>query len=147
VAGRLAVKEIGGLVVIDDSYNAQPPSVRIGLESAREVAHRLGARLVIALGDMLELGPLSEPAHGVAVQDVFASRPAVFLAIGEETIAASAAASEQWHDSEVHLCADSTEAAAMICSLVRKGDVVLVKGSRGIKTERVVEALEKEFGS
>jgi UDP-N-acetylmuramoyl-tripeptide--D-alanyl-D-alanine ligase len=147
VAGRLAVKEIGGIVVIDDSYNAQPPSVRIGLEAAREVTHRLGARLVIVLGDMLELGPLSEPAHGVAVQDVFASRPAVFLAIGQETIAAAAAASEQWGDSDVHLCADSAEAGSMICGLVRKGDVVLVKGSRGIKTERVVEALATGFGA
>jgi UDP-N-acetylmuramoyl-tripeptide--D-alanyl-D-alanine ligase len=147
VAGRLAVKEIGGLVIIDDSYNAQPPSVRIGLEAAREVAHRLGARLVIALGDMLELGPLAEAAHGVAVQDVFASKPAVFLAIGEETIAAAAAASEQWHACDVHLCADSADAASIVCGLVRNGDVVLVKGSRGIKTERVVEALATGFGS
>ena len=92
VAGRLEVKEVGGIVIIDDSYNAQPPSVRIGLEAAREVAHRRGARLVIALGDMLELGSLAKPAHAVAVQDALASNPAVFLAIGEETCAAAAAA-------------------------------------------------------
>jgi len=146
VAGRLVVREMGGIVVIDDSYNAQPPSVRIGLEAAREVAQRLGARLIIALGDMLELGSLAKPAHAVAVQDVLASNPAVFLAIGEETCAAAAAARPRSHDCDVRLCGDSEEAARLIVGLVRKGDVVLVKGSRGIGTERIVEALAKGFG-
>jgi len=147
VPGRLAVIEAGGIVIIDDSYNAQPPSVRIGLEAAREVAHRLGARLVIALGDMLELGTLAKPAHAVAVQDVLASNPAVFLAIGEETCAAAAAARPRAHDCDLRLCSDSAEAAWLICGLVRKDDVVLVKGSRGIGTERIVEVLVKGFGS
>ena len=146
VPGRLAVREAGGIVIIDDSYNAQPPSVRIGLEAAREVAHRLGARLVIALGDMLELGTLAKPAHAVAVQDVLASNPAVFLAIGEETCAAAAAARPRSHDCDLRLCGDSAEAAWLICGLVRTGDVVLVKGSRGIGTERIVEVLVKGFG-
>ncbi len=147
VPGRLAVREAGGIVIIDDSYNAQPPSVRIGLEAAREVAHRRGARLVIALGDMLELGALAKPAHVVAVEDVLASNPAVFLAIGEETCAAAAAAGPRWSDRTLRLCANSAEAASMIGELVRKGDVVFVKGSRGIGTERVVEALVKGFGA
>jgi UDP-N-acetylmuramoyl-tripeptide--D-alanyl-D-alanine ligase len=146
VAGRLALREIGGLVVIDDSYNAQPPSVRIGLEAAREMAHRLGARLVIALGDMLELGTLAKPAHAVAVEDVLSSHPAVFLAIGEETRAAVAALRPRAHDCDIRLCGNSEEAARLITGLVRKGDVVLVKGSRAIATERIVEALEKNFG-
>jgi UDP-N-acetylmuramoyl-tripeptide--D-alanyl-D-alanine ligase len=147
VPGRLTVRQIGGIVIIDDSYNAQPPSVRIGLEAAREVAHRRGARLVIALGDMLELGPLAKPAHTVAVQDVLASDPAVFLAIGEETCAAAAAAGPRWRDRILRLCANSEEAAAQVGELVRAGDVVLVKGSRGIGTERIVEALVSGFGA
>jgi UDP-N-acetylmuramoyl-tripeptide--D-alanyl-D-alanine ligase len=146
VPGRLALREIGGIVIIDDSYNAQPPSVRIGLEAAREVARRLDARLVIALGDMLELGTLAKPAHAVAVQDVLASNPAVFLAIGEETCAAATASRPRSHDCDMRLCGDSEEAAWLICGLVRKGDVVLVKGSRGIGTERIVEVLVKGFG-
>ncbi|HLX37084.1 MAG TPA: Mur ligase family protein, partial [Candidatus Binataceae bacterium] len=139
--GRLALRNAGGIVIIDDSYNAQPPSVRIGLEAARETAHRLGARLVIALGDMLELGPLAKPAHLVAVQDALASKPAVFLAIGEETCAAAEASRRRSHDCDLRLCADSEDAARIITELVRAGDVVFVKGSRGIATERVVEAL------
>ena len=141
LAGRLALREAAGVVILDDSYNAQPPSVRMGLEAARETAQRLGARLVIALGDMLELGPLAKPAHAVAIQDVLASNPAVFLAIGDETCAATSAVRPRSHDCEVRLCADSEEAASLIGDLVRAGDVVLVKGSRGIRTELVVEAL------
>jgi len=139
--GRLALHNAGGLVIIDDSYNAQPPSVRIGLEAARETAQRLAARLVIVLGDMLELGPLAKPAHVVAVQDALASKPAVFLAIGEETCAAAEASRPRSHDCDLRLCTDSAEAAQMIAGLVRAGDVVFVKGSRGIATERVVAAL------
>ena len=143
MAGRLVLRNAGGIVIIDDSYNAQPPSVRIGLEAARETAHRLGARLVIALGDMLELGALAKPAHTVAVHDVLASKPAVFLAIGEETCAAASAVRPRPHDCDLRLCADSEEAASLIGGLVRTGDVVLVKGSRGIATERIVDALLK----
>jgi UDP-N-acetylmuramoyl-tripeptide--D-alanyl-D-alanine ligase len=146
VPGRLTVSEIGGVIVIDDSYNAQPPSVRIGLEAAREVAQRRGARLVIALGDMLELGAMAKPAHAVAVQDALASNPAIFIAIGEHTGDAAAAARPRSRDCDMRLCADSSEAAAIIGTLVRKGDVVLVKGSRGIATELIVEAIAKVFG-
>jgi UDP-N-acetylmuramoyl-tripeptide--D-alanyl-D-alanine ligase len=139
--GRLEVKDIGGIVVIDDSYNAQPPSVRIGLDAAREIARRLDARLVIALGDMLELGALAKPAHAVAVRDALASNPAVFVAIGVETCLAAELARPEARGCDIRQCNDSETAARLVKDLVRKGDVVLVKGSRGIKTELIVEAL------
>jgi UDP-N-acetylmuramoyl-tripeptide--D-alanyl-D-alanine ligase len=143
IAGRLAVKEIDGIIVIDDSYNAQPRSVRIGLEAAREVAQRLGNRLVIALGDMLELGDLAKPAHQEIVDEVLTSNPAVFVAIGDETCSAAFAAQQRGatRKFDLRLCKDSGEAAHLIRDLVRTGDVLFVKGSRGIKTERVVEEL------
>ena len=61
VAGRLANTSIHGIFVIDDTYNSNPRSVRAALAAAREVADGLGARLVIALGDMLELGESRPP--------------------------------------------------------------------------------------
>ena len=56
VPGRLATRQVNDLVVIDDTYNANPRSVRAALEAARETADGLKARLLVALGDMLELG-------------------------------------------------------------------------------------------
>jgi len=78
---------------------------------------------------------------------VLASNPAVFVAIGEETGAAAAAARPRSHACDLRICATSNDAASLIGSLVRPGDVVLVKGSRGIATERIVEALAKTFGA
>src|SRR6202046_778884 len=63
VAGRLASTSINGIFVIDDTYNSNPRSIRAALAAAREVADGLGARLVIAMGDMLELGDQSAAAH------------------------------------------------------------------------------------
>ena len=56
VAGRLANRSMNGIFVIDDTYNSNPRSIRAALAAAREAADGLGARLVIAMGDMLELG-------------------------------------------------------------------------------------------
>ena len=82
VAGRLAKTSIHGIFVIDDTYNSNPRSIRAALAAAREVAEGLGARLVIALGDMLELGEQSAVAHQEAIRDVMLSHPAVFVAVG-----------------------------------------------------------------
>ncbi len=77
VAGRLASTSINGIFVIDDTYNSNPRSIRAALAAAREVADGLGARLVIAMGDMLELGEQSAAAHQEAIRDVMRAHPAV----------------------------------------------------------------------
>lgn len=140
VPGRLATREIGTILVIDDTYNANPRSVRVALEAAREIADGIGARLLIALGDMLELGEFSASAHADAIEQVVKVKPAAFVAIGPQ-IGAAANAVTRTVAAEVRLCTDSAEAARVVRQLVRPGDVLLVKGSRGIRTERVLEAL------
>ncbi len=84
VAGRLASTSINGIFVIDDTYNSNPRSIRAALAAAREVADGLSARLVIAMGDMLELGDQSAAAHQEAIRDVMRARPAAFVAVGPE---------------------------------------------------------------
>ena len=66
-SGRLTTRQLKGIVIIDDSYNANPRSVRAALAAARETADMLNARLIVALGDMLELGQLSPIMHTAAV--------------------------------------------------------------------------------
>jgi UDP-N-acetylmuramoyl-tripeptide--D-alanyl-D-alanine ligase len=148
VAGRLDARMLAGVLVIDDTYNANPRSVRAALEAAAESARASGARLVIALGDMLELGALSGPMHAGVVDDVARLGPAMFVAVGPEMSAAVAAARQARRrpsGAAVLTAPDSAAAAALVCEVVRAGDAVLVKGSRGLRMERIIEALGKKL--
>ncbi|MCL4839125.1 MAG: UDP-N-acetylmuramoyl-tripeptide--D-alanyl-D-alanine ligase, partial [Thermoanaerobaculia bacterium] len=143
VPGRLAPRELGGVLLLDDTYNANPRSVRAALAAACEAAAARGGRLVVALGDMLELGAESERAHREIVREVGATGAALVVAVGPETTAAARA---------VHLAADTllaedaAEISGAFAGAVRAGDVVLVKGSRGMRMERLVAALERDRG-
>jgi UDP-N-acetylmuramoyl-tripeptide--D-alanyl-D-alanine ligase len=142
VPGRLSTSELNGIIIIDDTYNANPRSVRAALTAARETADVLHTRLVVALGDMLELGELSPMMHAAAVHDVFAARPEQFIAVGREFLAAIKHLAESgglWV--KTHIARDSLEAAAVLRSIIRRGDVLLVKGSRAIGMEHVIDSL------
>lgn len=142
VEGRLRTREARGLVIIDDTYNANPRSVRAALAAARETADGLKARLVVALGDMLELGGLSATMHAEAISDVLAARPSACIVVGAEMAAAVNACADLGHSNHPVAVAPNSEAAASIVrDTVRPGDVLLVKGSRGIAMERIIEAL------
>ncbi|HEV2169669.1 MAG TPA: UDP-N-acetylmuramoyl-tripeptide--D-alanyl-D-alanine ligase [Candidatus Binatus sp.] len=141
VAGRLATVSIGGIYLIDDTYNSNPRSIRAALAAAREVADGLGARLVIAMGDMLELGNESTAAHQQAIRDVIGSRPAAFVAVGPEMNSALVAVSAELDAADTLTTPDSIAAANLVAGLVQPGDVLLVKGSRGIAMERIIERL------
>jgi UDP-N-acetylmuramyl pentapeptide synthase len=141
VSGRLTSASIGGIFVIDDTYNSNPRSIRAALAAAREVADGLGARLVIAMGDMLELGDQSAAAHQEAIRDVMRSRPAAFVAVGPEMNSANAIVSRDANTTGILTSPDSIAAAKVVAGLIRPGDVLLVKGSRGIAMERIIERL------
>lgn len=131
-----------GLVVVDDSYNAAPDSMAAALRSlaGREVA----GRRVAILGDMLELGEHSGAAHREAGQLAARSGLGLLIAVGERGRGiAEAALAAGMEPSAVACVADAAEAAELIAGLVRSGDTVLVKASRGIHLETVVEALRE----
>jgi UDP-N-acetylmuramoyl-tripeptide--D-alanyl-D-alanine ligase len=113
--------------------------VPAALAAARELAERRQARLVVALGDMLELGTLAGAEHQEMVAQAASSGAELLLLVGEESGRArgqvSFATPFKWFR-------DSAAAAAALPALVRAGDVLLVKGSRGIRMERLIEALE-----
>ena len=143
VPGRLSTLTIRGIFVIDDSYNSNPRSARAALEAASEAARDLGARLVVAMGDMLELGPLGPAAHTELIREIARAKPAALVAVGMQLAAACRSVAEAEVSTRAELAADSDEAARIVARIVRPGDVLLVKGSRGIRMERIIEALRR----
>ncbi|AUX26079.1 UDP-N-acetylmuramoylalanyl-D-glutamyl-2, 6-diaminopimelate--D-alanyl-D-alanine ligase [Sorangium cellulosum] len=140
--GRLSVLELpSGAVVIDDSYNANPLSMRSSLKTAVEMAGALRRRLVLLLGEMRELGALAAAEHDALGEQVGAARPAALIAVGGEAAriarAAEAAGARAW------FADDADTAAARALEIVEGGDLVLVKGSRGLRMERIVDALAR----
>jgi UDP-N-acetylmuramoyl-tripeptide--D-alanyl-D-alanine ligase len=126
-----------GITLIDDCYNANPMSMRAALDDLAASAEP--TRRIAVLGDMLELGPRERDFH---------------LEIGEHarevgievlvTVGPLAAAMGERFDGELHAASDAGEAAAVVPGLLRPGDAVLIKGSRGVGLELVCHALDRE---
>ena len=144
VARRLVLSRVRGMLLVDDSYNAQPPSMRVAIATASELAANARARLVMVLGDMLELGPLSAASHDETVTDALAHRPALLVAVGPEMGAALQRASDCGAIAGLECLAatDSEEASLLIEGKLHPNDVVLVKGSLGMAMDRVVASLQ-----
>ena len=142
VPGRLRPLAIGDLLVLDDSYNANPGSVRAALAAAREVADRRGTRLVLALGDMLELGALADEEHDAMLRAADSAGASTLLLVGAETGAALKRLARGVHTPHrAFLTSDA--AAEELAHVVRPNDLLLVKGSRGMRMERLIETLER----
>jgi len=139
---RMERKEIGGLTLFDDTYNANPESTEASVRVLAGIhGHR---RRALVLGDMLELGDLAaELHHAVGVHAARSGLDLVVL-VGELTRATAAGALEGGLPAEriVHF-EGLDEALVDLPSLFEEGDLVLVKGSRRMGLERVVSALEE----
>ncbi|MFO0759724.1 MAG: cyanophycin synthetase [Byssovorax sp.] len=142
--GRLVPRLFpNGLAVIDDSYNANPASTKASIVAASELARSLGRRLVLVLGEMLELGGESAPGHDEVGRAAAASGAARVFAIRGDAARIAARAAEGGVESM--FAETAAEAAALVQVAVRPTDLVLVKGSRGVGTERVVTTLAFEL--
>jgi UDP-N-acetylmuramoyl-tripeptide--D-alanyl-D-alanine ligase len=123
-----------GVVIINDCYNANPLSMRAALDDlAMQAPH---GRRIAVLGDMLELGAGEAEAHREIGAYAAVSAVDVLVAVGPLSTFMLEA-----FGGEAHGVADARAAAALASELVRPGDVVLVKASRGIGLEAVAEAL------
>jgi len=128
----------GGIVLVNDCYNANPMSMRAAIDDLAETAS--GRRLAV-LGDMLELGRKAGPGlHREVAQHAAARDVDVLVTVG----ALAAVMSGEAFDGESHSVPDAEAAAELLGGLLREGDTVLVKGSRGVGLERVAQALLAE---
>jgi UDP-N-acetylmuramoyl-tripeptide--D-alanyl-D-alanine ligase len=133
---RLQIKEIHGVQFMDDSYNANPDSMKAALRTLVELDAD-GQRIAV-LGEMSELGAESERAHrevGVEAATLGIDR---LIAIGEGGALMAEAARKSGLEKSAAV-ASTAEAAGVLAEIAAAGDLVLVKGSRAARTERVLE--------
>ena len=139
---RVELVRLRGSTVIDDSYNASPGS----MTAALEVLADLPGRHVAVLGEMLELGEGHESGHR-AVGEIAGAVAELLIVVGAEATAiAEGAAGAGLDRSRIHVVPDADAALDALEPRLRDGDVVLVKASRGIGLDRVVDGLRLSQG-
>lgn len=136
--GRLRYQESGGIHWIDDSYNSNPSSLKAAIELFRSYPPK--GRKVLVLGDMLELGPQANAFHREAGQQIAGHAFDLVLTVGalagrfaEEAVVSGFA------KDKIHTFASSSDAGQFLKDRLQTGDTVLLKGSRGMKMEKVME--------
>ncbi len=135
----------GGKTVINDAYNANPRSMDVALETLLELKGR--GRAIAVLGDMLELGRLSESAHRELGGKIAGLSIDFLIAMGEEAAVVVESAVRHGLPAERAKVARShSEALSVLENGLRKGDWVLVKGSRGMAMEKIAEGLASHYG-
>ncbi len=140
---RQKVEKLENCVLIRDCYNASPTSIKSGLEvlSVTFPADRENAyRKVAILGDMLELGEYSEQAHIEVGELVCDYNIDCLIAVGKMAEKVAKGAIEKgFNSSELYVFYDNNAATAHIKDILKKNDVILLKGSRGIRLEEIAD--------
>jgi UDP-N-acetylmuramoyl-tripeptide--D-alanyl-D-alanine ligase len=138
---RLAtVKTTNGAMLIDDTYNASPPSTLAALNLLQD----LEGRRVAVLGDMLELGQYEHQGHwmvGIRAAEIADE----IVLIGERSkITADAALSTGFDHLKIHWFAKTSDAVEYLARSLKKGDTTLIKGSHSMQMDKIVTALEDQ---
>ena len=138
VKGRMGLIRSGGLTVLDDTYNANPESMGSALRTLKEAS----GRKVAVLGDMLELGEASEEEHAGVGKLAAELGVDVLVAIGASSETTAEGARRAGLKS-VFSFGSKRNALELLKRILHEGDTVLVKGSRGVALEEVVEGISK----
>ncbi|MFQ5669334.1 MAG: UDP-N-acetylmuramoyl-tripeptide--D-alanyl-D-alanine ligase [Acidobacteriota bacterium] len=133
----------GGVVVWDESYNSNPCAMRSVLAALGTA--RAGGRKVVVCGDMLELGPREAEEHEALALAIAAAGTELFIGIGPLSSRTARCLRDE-HGLEVLAFPDVHQALRVVVDRVQDGDLVMVKGSRGMATELVVAALKAARG-
>ena len=136
--GRTAVREVEGVTLVDDTYNANPASMTAALDLLQTL--RGDRRTVVVVGTMRELGPASGDLHAVIAERILEARPDVVVAVGAFVPAFEALAGRL---GPVRLVAGPTpvDVVPRLREELRPGDVALFKASRGVRLEQLFPIL------
>ena len=138
--------ELNRIRIINDAYNANPDSVKAGLEAFESLAHT--GRRVLILGDMLELGDEAAKYHEKLGESLKNFNFELALLVGPLSGAVANGAVRAGIDKEKLVgFADSSAAASEVLNLLKHGDLVYIKGSRGIGLEKIIDVLDSKKGN
>ncbi len=138
LAMRQQIHRVNEVTVIDDSYNASPDAIK---SSVDVLCSFHTGKCVAVLADMLELGDFSQKAHFDVGAYAAETGVDVIITVGERAKEIAKGAQSVNPNIAYYVCADNNEAIAKLKSLLTGGDAVLIKGSRGMKTDQIVKAL------
>jgi len=137
--GRI-IEGIKNTYIIDDTYNASPKSTQNALETLKDISAK---RKVAVLGDMLELGEYSQKSHQ-NLAELVVSAVDILITIGKDSRLIGEQAKEKGLSPEnIFHFERSLEAIDKLKEILREEDVILVKGSQSIRTEKLVKAIMK----
>ncbi|NLO25126.1 MAG: UDP-N-acetylmuramoyl-tripeptide--D-alanyl-D-alanine ligase [Clostridiales bacterium] len=129
----------GGVSVVNDAYNASPDSMKSALEVLSDMP---GKRKIAVLSDMLEMGAFSEEGHRMVGELAAGTGLDILVAVGNESRFIAMEAKERGMDPRsVYYFDDKGQAAKLLDGLIQKGDVILVKGSRGMRMEELADRI------
>lgn len=139
--GRLKIlKGVKNSVIIDDTYNASPASTHLAIET---IAGLNGPRKIVVLGDMLELGRYTIEAHEEA-GNFLKNDFDILVTVGSRAKFIAESAANQMPVENIHKFETSDEAKLKVKELIKEGDLILVKGSQGMRMEKIVEEIMAE---
>lgn len=142
-AGRLRViPGIRQTVIIDDTYNASPRAADIALDVIFNLAPPAGGRRILVMGDMLELGKMTEEKHRELGRAIAHHQPGILIGVGpfasficEEAVHAGMSVDKVFH------MENAETAGRFLQDRIHRGDLILIKGSQGIRLEKAVKEL------
>lgn len=137
--GRGDLLPIGGLLIIDDTYNANPASLRRAVQTAAWLARRQRRPLVIVVGTMLELGAESARLHAEAAREITQRKPALVAAVG--AFVRVFETQREALGGRLITAPDAETLGPKLKSALRGNELILLKASRGVALERVLHHL------
>jgi len=140
--GRMKlIKGVNESLIIDDTYNSAPQSLRKALELLSEIKNN-GAMKIVVLGDMLELGSYSEEAHREIGALIHKYKIDKAILLGEESkYILKEALKKGMNKKNISHFSDQNEASAYLNKILNKNDIILIKGSQGARMEKIVKSL------
>ncbi|HGJ64368.1 TPA: UDP-N-acetylmuramoyl-tripeptide--D-alanyl-D-alanine ligase [bacterium] len=140
---RMQRMVVNDITIINDTYNSNPMSMKAAIDLLKSL--KCDGKKVLVVGDMLELGEYSDRFHGEIGNYIGKSGSAeILITMGEKAVRiAESAINSRMKKDQVIVCQNNSEVAENLSKILKQGDIALIKGSRGMKMEQIVKAIEE----